>query len=251
MKILRSALVGTILWIGGYSAGLAMPVTVTVDCDTPGDGDFDSISDALDTLADSIPGELIIQFSGTCDEAVGISKSGVTLVGAGGSPTIGGTVGVKGATNVELRDFKIIDTSGGAEATRIAIADGSSVFARDLVIEDGSFNVGQNSGVDLRDSQITGLGDSPAVEVANNSFIRLRQDNVILGGGALIPAVFVTVESSVVALNAPLSITNPGGGDAVLVERGSFGELRRGTYTGGITVDFHSAIIIRSTATVR
>ena len=72
MKHVIATFLGTILWLGGYQPAFAQ---VTVDCDTAGAGDYDSIFDAL--AAD----ETFIDFTGTCAGDIEILVSGIRLRG--------------------------------------------------------------------------------------------------------------------------------------------------------------------------
>lgn len=107
------AVLSFLLWL--LALGIpssANAVEVTVDCDTPGTGDFDSISEALDAHDDT-GGELRILANGTCEEGVLIKRDRVVLEGG----TIDGsneavTVEIVGATGVVISDVTLRGVRG-------------------------------------------------------------------------------------------------------------------------------------------
>jgi len=82
---------------------------------------------------------LPIRFSGTCQENIVIERDGVTLTGTGTSPTVVGTVDVKGAKQVNISGFLIRGVPGAPFNTAegaINITQGGAANVENVRIED-------------------------------------------------------------------------------------------------------------------
>lgn len=142
----------TALEEGGGGGGDGGPVDLEVIC---GVG---TIGEALSLANPSRP--VTITVVGECEEAVVISRDGVTLQGSG-APTdsVAGSVVVDGSSRVVIQDLEIL--ASGDPLVTLEIDNGSSVKLFNLTVE-GNVLVASNSSTDLvgdlfaDDSKITG-----------------------------------------------------------------------------------------------
>lgn len=124
--------------------------TVFVDCD-----EGETLTEALRT-----PGsELIVEFTGTCNESVVLQRDRVTLRGADGTATLvapGVALEVTGAAPVTLEAFRI---TGSAVA--VAALRGSAVLLSDMLLDDNlstGLALDQGASAVVRNSTLDGNG---------------------------------------------------------------------------------------------
>ncbi len=243
----------------GLHAGEAR--AVVIDCNAGG-----SIQTEIDN------GEILVEFTGTCNEFVNVFRDGTTIRGNSGTPAsdvIAGGMSIFGATRVFIENLTINGSSvaihDGAYAiitnTTIANTDAGVFVTRNsgvrfegstlgpALIDDGNNSCGplcilSSSFARLRNTSVTGATNDPAIggalTVSRDSSLELRGGNTIVNTGTQ-KAIGVWFDSSV-------RQDNPSGLGTDVITGGidifgmSYFEVRQAAITGNVSVDLHSVL---------
>jgi len=239
-----------------------------IDCTTAG-------PDALQTAIDS--GTYLIEFTGTCNESVGIYRDNVHLKGNNADPAlnvINGGVDIAVAQDIVLENLKIqgegFYVTGGGEAevldSIIADTDFGVFIGRNAVVrfdgntfgpalvDDGDQScvpicIADNSHVRMRGNTVNAAASDPgsgaAVAVFRDSSLSMRGGNVINNSGS-IAALGIYWDSSVRQDVGNVAVTGHiSGGIEILGD--SLFDTREAVITGDSTVGLNSTMRVAST----
>ncbi len=236
---------------------------------------------ALQSAIDS--GQYLIEFTGTCDEFLSISRDDVHLRGTNNNPALnvingGASVRVSQNTRFEnltiqgdslnltngafafLEDVTVTNTDFGVFLARNSGAIMDGVTIGPAAVDDGSQSctplcIGENSHVRMLNSTVNGatndLRNGGAVIVYRDSSLLLRGGNTITNSGNQ-PAL-AAFNSSLIRQDDPNNngtdaITATGTGLAVSAFRMSTFDTREAFITGDIEVGQHAFMNVGSTA---
>ncbi len=244
-----------------------------IDCDDPATSST-ALQDAIDT------GQYLIEFTGTCEEDLGIYWDDIHLRGTNADPrqnVIDGEVNVGvtedivfenlkvtgnyfNVTNeayVFMRDMVIEDTQNGVFIARNSGATMDNVTIGAALVDDGTLSctplcVGENSYVRMTNSTVNGATNDTAaggaVTVYRDASLLLRGGNTITNSGST-AAIGVFADSSFRQDNSQGNGTDTisaGTGPAVSVFRTSTFDTREAVITGDIEVGQHSFMNVGS-----
>jgi hypothetical protein len=234
-----------------------------INCDTAGAG-------ALQAAIDS--GQYLIEFTGTCNESLGLHRDNIHLRGTNADPAlnvINGGATVTVAQDIVFENLKI-------QGNSFNIVNGAHAFVRDSIIENTNFGIfiGRNAAANFDRNTIgPALVDDGSVSctpicVGDNSFLHMR--NNIVNGATNDPrsgAAVGVFRSSSLLLRGGNTITNSGTQPAIGLWHQSEGrqdnnsglgtdqisggvevfqmsvfDTRQAVITGDSTVAFHSVM---------
>lgn len=181
---------------GGGGSSTAGPVTYQVNCNLG-----EKISDVLAPNNDQ---PITVEFSGTCNEDIGISIPRVTLRGIGSLAAIRGenrtssgwdgyTIFVYGVHGVVLENFSILSPSlPNADERGLLVSAGGHVRLQSMKIQDCTSHGigGYGAVIDIYDTTIErcengmDLDGTTKVYGEGNNFINNRRDGIAASGGA-------------------------------------------------------------------
>ena len=237
---------------GGGGSSTAGPVTYQVNCNLG-----ERISDVLTPNNDQ---PITVEFSGTCNEDVGIAIPRVTLRGVGTSAAIRGenrtssgwdgfTVAVWGVHGAVLDNFRILPPSISNEnEAGLRVWAGGSVRLENMYIRDcyGHGVGGYAADISLKNTTIENcnngmdLNGTTKVYGEGNNFINNRRDGIAASGGA--------------SVSMRDSLFDSNGRNGFQVWNGASGDLRRVVVTNnvqeGIVASLGSSIAVEENSTV-